>query len=73
MTGLKFIGFKTHKFPDGMAERDRIYEYRGKLWSSGDVLFIRKTDATKANRDKTGIVVAEPRGRGYILLHKVKK
>lgn len=79
----KFVRYETFTWPDGMQERDKIYKYKGKLWSSEDVLFSGTGAASKALAVKsaesmkkagyTAVAVLEPRGRGYLVLHRKSK
>jgi len=69
---LKSVGYKVvHTWSDGMEEREGFFEYKGKLWSNGDVLFRTKTMAD-TSRKGTQVVVADPHGRGYFVLTRAR-
>lgn len=79
-----FVGYKTvHTWPDGMEEKEGFFRYKGKLWSNGDVLYGGVTPDSKARAMKgaaimrkegyVAIVVLEPKGRGYMALHRKAK
>ena len=70
---LKFMGYRTlHTWSDGMEEKEGFFEYKGKLWSNGDVIFATKTLAEKGIK-RGQVVIADPRGRGYFRLTPVKR
>jgi hypothetical protein len=78
---LKFVGYKTvYTWSDGMEEKEGFFEYKGKLWSNGDVGFGRKIDAETSLRElptamrKKSVVVMVPSGRdagNYMILTRV--
>ena len=70
---LKFVGYKkVHTYSDGMEDFEGFFEYKGKLWTNSDVLFGRRIDAEKANKDGRGIIVSDPNKRGFFVLTRVK-
>ena len=70
---LKFVGYKTvYVWPNGGEDKEGFFEYKGKLWSNGDVLFGTRSMAEKS-RKGSEVVVADPRKRGYFVLTRARR